>query len=63
MPLINIDGIGGKLTKKQKEDLVRELTKTASNITGISEGAFMVFIKEMDFENIGSNGVLLSERK
>lgn len=63
MPLINIDGIGGKLTKKQKEDLVRELTKTASNITGISESAFMVFIKEMDFENIGSNGVLLSERK
>lgn len=61
MPLIEIDGIGGTLSRKQKEQLVSELTEKASEIMDIPEGAFMVLIKEMDFENIGSNGKLLDE--
>ena len=61
MPLIDIDGIGGKLTKKQKRELVKKVTKAASEATGISESSFMVLIKELDHDNIGSGGKLLSE--
>ena len=63
MPIINIDGIGGKLTLNQKKQLVCKLPKLASGITGIFEDAFIVLIKEMGFENIGANGRLLSDKE
>lgn len=63
MPVINIDGVGGNLSKDQKRRLVEELTQKTSEITGISEGAFTVLIKEMDYENIGGGGKLLSDIK
>ncbi|MCF8001160.1 MAG: 4-oxalocrotonate tautomerase family protein [Halanaerobiales bacterium] len=63
MPVINIDGIGGNLSRDQKRELVKELTKKTSEITGISESAFTVLIKEMDYDNIGGGGKLLSDIK
>ena len=63
MPVINIDGVGGNLSKDQKRKLVEELTAKASEITGISESAFTVLIKEMSFDNIGGGGKLLSDIK
>lgn len=63
MPVINIDGVGGNLSKDQKRKLVEELTAKASEITGIPESAFTVLIKEMNFDNIGGGGKLLSDIK
>lgn len=41
--------------------MVRELTAVASKITKIPEGAFVVYLREHDRDNIGSGGALLSE--
>ncbi len=51
-----------KLTKEQKQRLVKEVTKVASDITGKNEQAFTVFINEYEKENISVGGVLLSDK-
>lgn len=60
MPVITVDG--SKLSKEQKRELVKDLTRCASSITNIPEQAYVVFIKENDRDNIGVGGTLLSER-
>lgn len=59
MPVITIDI--GKLDKGQKEGLVRGLTATASEVSGIPADKFIVLINEMERDNIGVGGKLLSE--
>ena len=61
MPTITMDG--PKMTKEQKTELVAEFTKTASRITGIPQQGFVVYINEVDPENVGVGGVLLVERR
>lgn len=60
MPIINFDG--GKLTREQKAELVREFTEVAHRVTGINREAFVVVIRENDMENVGSGGVLLADK-
>ena len=59
MPVITLDS--SSLTKEQKQKLVSELTKVASEITRIPESAFVVYLSEYNRENIGVGGKLLSE--
>ena len=59
MPVITIDI--GKLEREKKEELVRELTQKASDVTGIPADKFIVLINEMERDNIGVGGKLLSE--
>lgn len=59
MPVITLDS--SPLNKEQKQQLVSELTAVASKITKIPEGAFVVYLREHDLDNIGSGGKLLSE--
>ena len=59
MPVITIDI--GALSKDKKADLVRELTAKASEVTKIPEEKFIVLINEMERDNIGVGGKLLSE--
>lgn len=59
MPFISIEA--GKMTKEQKKELIEKFTKTASEVLNISESAFMVMIKENDFDNIGTGGKVLSD--
>ena len=61
MPVITLDS--SALTKEQKNQLVSELTTVASKITNIPEGAFVVYLREYDRDNIGVGGKLLSENK
>ena len=61
MPVITLEA--GPLTKEQKEQLAKELTASASKITGIPEHAFIAIIRENNPDNIGVGGVLLSDRK
>lgn len=58
MPFISIEA--GKMTKAQKEALISQFTKVASDILKIPESAFMVMIKENDLDNIGTGGKMLS---
>ena len=57
MPVITIDI--GNLGKEKKASLVRELTAKASEVTQIT--AEIVLINEMERDNIGIGGKLLSE--
>jgi 4-oxalocrotonate tautomerase len=59
MPVITIDI--GATTKEKKAQLVRTLSHDASEITGIPEDKFIVLIKELDRDNIGVGGRLLSD--
>jgi 4-oxalocrotonate tautomerase len=59
MPVITIDI--GITSLEKKAALVKELTTKASEITQIPEDKFVVLINEMERDNIGIGGKLLSE--
>ena len=59
MPVIIFEGT--KLTKDQKEKLVKELTKVAADIMEKPQEVFSVLLKENELENIGAGGKLLSD--
>lgn len=61
MPVITFEA--SKLTKEQKQTIVKEFTETASRVTGISKEGFFVYLKENDLENIGVGGQLLSDKQ
>ncbi|WP_227765273.1 4-oxalocrotonate tautomerase DmpI [Zhaonella formicivorans] len=61
MPIITFDG--PKLTREQKANLVKEFTKIASQVTQIPEQAFVTLIREMEPDNVGSGGQLLSDKQ
>jgi len=59
MPVIIFEG--GKMDKGKKEELVRELTEASVRVTGIDASAFITYVHENDFDNIGVGGELLTE--
>ena len=59
MPLISIDAVHP--TKEQKEQLIAELTKTASKILNVDEKYFYVLVKENDLDNWGVGGKTLAQ--
>lgn len=61
MPVITIEG--PQMSKDKKRQLVREITKTASDVIQLPAEAFTVLIKENDHDNVGVAGMLLSDRK
>ena len=58
MPYINIK-VAGKLTKKQKQNITKEITQTMKNIAGKPEASTYIVIDEIPRENWGKNGQLL----
>lgn len=61
MPYISIES--GKLTVGQKNQLIKRLTATASEITHIPAQFFTVTIKELPDENVGIGGKSIDEIK
>lgn len=61
MPYISIES--GELSSSQKEDLIRELTKKASEIMHVPESFFSVTIKELPNENFGIGGKNIGQIK
>ena len=59
MPIISVEA--ARLSKEQKERLVVELTKTASEIMGAAPQSFYVLIKENEIENWGVGGKPLAQ--
>lgn len=60
MPVITID-IGFMESREKKAELVQALTAAASSVTQIPADKFAVFIKELEKDNIGIGGKLLSD--
>lgn len=60
MPVITLDGPFISLEKK--EQIVKEFTELAFKITNIPKEAFVIFIKENAYENMGQGGILISEK-
>ncbi len=56
MPVITIDG--PKLTKEQKEKLVKTFAESASEIMGIPVQAMVTIIREVEAENVGAGNIL-----
>ncbi len=61
MPVITLDS--SPLNREQKRQLISELTETASRITNIPKGAFVVYLREHDRDNIGAGGMPLPEKE
>jgi 4-oxalocrotonate tautomerase len=61
MPVITIDG--PKLTKKQKEELVKSFAESASKIMELPVEAMVTIIREVEAENVGVGNILLCNRK
>ncbi|MDR3601971.1 MAG: tautomerase family protein [Desulfosporosinus sp.] len=59
MPFIKLEG--GKISKAEKEKLIIEFTRVASETLGIPKEAFMVLIKENEMDNWGTGGNVLSK--
>jgi 4-oxalocrotonate tautomerase len=60
MPVITLDMAA--LSREKKAELVQTLTRDASEITGIPQDKFIVLINELERDNIGVGGQLLSDR-
>ena len=60
MPVITIDG--PKLTKEQKEKLVKSIAESASEIMGLPVEAMVTIIREVEAENVGVGNILLCNR-
>lgn len=60
MPVLSVKM--GKTEKETKKKLIEKLTATAAEVTAIPQEAFIVFIEELDGENIGIGGTPLAER-
>lgn len=61
MPIIQFTG--GEMSPEMKNELVRELTHTASSVTGVPEEFFSVTILELGSDNLGLGGKTVSEIK
>ena len=60
MPVITMEG--PFLPIEKKEQLIKEFTRIANEITDIPTDAFVVFIKENAYENMGQGGITIAEK-
>jgi 4-oxalocrotonate tautomerase len=60
MPVIVFEG--GRLSREQKEELIRGFTEVAHRVTGIPREAFTVLLKENEPDSVGVGGEPLSKR-
>jgi 4-oxalocrotonate tautomerase len=54
---------GPELDKEKKKELVKSFTKTASELTGIPETAFVVYLQSVSHEDVSVGGILLADRQ
>jgi 4-oxalocrotonate tautomerase len=58
MPYVNIR-VAGKLNREQKEEICKGVTEVIATIARKPKETILIFIDEVDHENIGSAGNLL----
>jgi 4-oxalocrotonate tautomerase len=52
---------GPELERDKKKELISSFTKKASELTGIDESAFVVYLRKSEHENVGVGGELLAD--
>jgi 4-oxalocrotonate tautomerase len=62
MPYVNIR-VAGKLSKKQKENICKGVTEVIAREAAKPPEAILIFIDEVDHENIAKAGILLQAPK
>ncbi len=62
MPYVNIR-VAGKLSKEQKEKISAGVTKVISEVANKPPEAILLFIDEVEHENIAKAGKLLQKPK
>jgi 4-oxalocrotonate tautomerase len=61
MPVITVEG--GKIDDiEKKRQLVKKITDVVSEVYALPKEAIIVLIKENSRENVGSGGVLISDK-
>ena len=63
MPVITMTLGADQIDRQQKSDFIKSVTKSASQITNIPEQSFIVFIEQLDSDNIGVGGLSLTEKR
>ena len=58
MPYVNIR-VAGKLDKRQKEEICQGVTEVISRVANKPASSILIFIDELEHENIASGGKLL----
>jgi len=53
---------GPELEKDKKQELIKSFTEKASEVTGINEEAFVVYLRKSSPEEVGVGGELLEDR-
>lgn len=54
---------GPELDIEKRKELISSFTKKASELTGIDEEAFVVYLRNTEHEQVGVGGKLLSDIK
>ncbi len=54
---------GPKLEKNEARQMVKSFTEAASKVTGISEKAFVVYLRPTEHEEVAVGGELLADKK
>ena len=62
MPYVSIR-VAGKLSKEQKAKISEDVTHTIAQVAGKPKDSIVIFIDEVEHENIASGGVLLQKPK
>ena len=61
MPYVNVK-VAGKLSKEQKQKIVEGITKVLEEVANKPPEATYIVIEEVDRENWGKGGKLLSDK-
>lgn len=60
MPYVSIR-VAGKLSREQKEEMSAGVTKVIAEVANKPESSILIFIDEVEHENIASGGKLLKK--
>ncbi|SFO62218.1 4-oxalocrotonate tautomerase [Cohaesibacter marisflavi] len=63
MPVITMTLGADQIDQQKKTAFIQTVTKSAAEITNIPEQSFIVFIEQLDSDNIGVGGVSLTEKR
>jgi len=58
MPYVNIR-LAGSLSRKQKEEMCAGVTRVIAEVTRKPEDSILIFVDEVDHDNIAKGGKLL----
>ncbi len=53
---------GPELDDEKKRELIKSFTESASKLTGIDKGAFVVYLRPSSTDNVGVGGELLRDK-